>query len=189
MAKVVFIVGRSSNISIETEVHHENSQFNDIVQGNFLDSYYNLAYKSITAFNWLHYHCKGADIIMKVDDDIVLDVQKVLAAVSPYQNAQRHFMCYFYNHSIVIRDKESKFYVPVTEVSSKHYPPYCNGWVYIYTADIVEEMCEALEKTEKFKIEDIWTTGFVLKKLPNITRIHMPMLLKGENAALIHGVT
>ena len=150
-AEVVFIVGRSSNISIETAVQNENSQFNDIVQGNFLDSYYNLTYKSITAFKWLHQHCKGAKIIIKVDDDIVLNVKRVIEAVSPYQKAHRHFMCYLYDHSFVVRDQKSKFSTSVKEMSSKFYPPYCNGWVYIYTADIVEEMCEALEKTEKFK--------------------------------------
>ena len=187
-AKVIFVLGRGTETRIETAVRDENSKFNDIVQGSFLDSYYNLTYKSITAVSWLRHYCKSAKLIVKVDDDIVLDIKKVMAEVSPYQNVQRHFMCYFHKHGPVVRNKNHKFYVSEKELNSSFYPRYCNGWIYCYTADIVEELCKALEQTKLFKIEDVWTTGFVLGKLPNITRVHMPMLFTGRNSWAKHGV-
>ena len=45
-----------------------------------------------------------------------------------------------------------------------------------------------MEITKLFKLEDVWTTGLVMKNVPNLTRIHMPMFLHGPNVAVLHPV-
>ena len=185
-AKVVYIIGRTSDMDIKKHVEEESNKFKDIVQGDFIDSYYGLANKSITAVNWIHKYCNSVKVLIKADDDLALDIERIIKSIIPYFNQTRHLMCFVMTPP-VIRNKNSKFYVSFDEYPDKFYPTYCNGWVYMYTEDIVEELCKYLAQTEPFKIEDVWTTGIVMKNLQNLTRIHMPMLFNGPHKAVLHG--
>ena len=44
---VVFILGKSGSDSEQRFIQHENLQNNDIIQGDFLDSYHKLTRKSV----------------------------------------------------------------------------------------------------------------------------------------------
>ena len=70
--KVAFIVGLSLNSKINELVQQEQQNFNDIIQGNFLDSYRNLSYKILTVWKWSINHCSNVKYIARVQDDMVL---------------------------------------------------------------------------------------------------------------------
>ena len=46
----------------------------DLVQGNFLDTYYNLTYKSVMGHLWVSEFCRQAELVVKTDDDIYVDL-------------------------------------------------------------------------------------------------------------------
>ena len=192
VAKIIYIIGRTSDMDTQKLVEDESNRFKDIVQGDFEDSYFNLPNKSVTALNWIRKYCNSVKVLIKTDDDLALDIERIIKSVYPYLNQSRHIMCSLFKHGPVVRNEgNKKFYVPVDEFPDKVYPVYCNGWVYMYTADIVEELCQSMAQTERFKIEDVWTTGIVMSKLKNLTRIHMPMLFgnrKAHNVAAIHRI-
>ena len=171
--KLVYIIGRASSMDTHKLIEEESKKFNDIVQGDFEDSYYRLGNKSITSLNWIRMYCKTAKVFMKADDDLALDIKRIVKSVHPYINKPRHLMCRLLKFSPLIRNKKSKFYVSLDEYPGKSYPPYCNGWVYLYTADMVEEICRYMLQTEMFKIEDVWTTGMVMKNVQNLKRIQL----------------
>lgn len=54
---IIFLLGNSEKYN--NEIKKENEQFEDILQGNFDDSYKNLTYKSVMAFKWMTYYCSG----------------------------------------------------------------------------------------------------------------------------------
>ena len=186
--KVIYVIGRTSEKDMQKRVEEESNKFKDIVQGDFMDSYYGLANKSIAAVNWIRKYCNTVKVLIKTDDDLAVDMERIIKSVKPYLNRPRHVMCYIWKNSLVIRHKSNKFHVSVEEFPGKVYPTYCNGWVYMYTADIVEELCKYMDQTETFRIEDVWTTGIVMKNLQNLTRIHMQMLFGGVHRAVIHQV-
>ena len=188
--KLVFILGRASSTDIQKRIEEESKKFNDIVQGDFEDSYYGLGNKSITTWNWIRMYCHTAKVFMKADDDLAFDMERLVKTVQPYINKPRHLMCYLMKRPGVIRDKKNKFYVSVEEYPDKFYPDYCNGWAFLYTRDIVEEMCRYMLQTEMFKIADVWTTGLVMNKVQNLTKIQLYGLL-GMNAphrAVLHKI-
>ena len=188
--KLIYVTGRASLIDTQKHIEEESNKFNDIIQGDFEDSYYGLGNKSITTWNWIRMYCHTAKVFMKTDDDLALDIQRIVKSVQPYINKPRHLMCYLINNAYVNREIESKFYVSLDEYPDEFYPPYCNGWVFLYTVDIVEEMCRHMVQTEMFKIEDVWTTGMVMKNVHNLTIINMEDLLGMTSAhrAVLHGI-
>ena len=188
VVKLVYIIGRASTMRMQKRIEEESNKFHDIVQGDFEDSYYGLGNKSITSWNWICMYCHTAKVFMKADDDLALDIERITKSVRPHLNKPRHLMCFFQKTSVVMRNKTSKFYVSHNEYPDKIYPEYCNGWVFMFTADIVEETCRYMAQTEMFKIEDVWTTGIVMQKVQNLTRMHMPVLLGiySPHRAILH---
>ena len=188
--KLVYIIGRASSADIQKRIEEENKKFNDIVQGDFEDSYYGLGNKSITTWNWIRMYCHTAKVFMKADDDLAFDMERLVKTVHPYINKPRHLMCYLFKNPPVIRDKKSKFYITLEEYPDKFYPEYCNGWAFLYTRDIVEEMCRYMLQTEMFKIADVWTTGLVMQKVQKLTRIQLAGLLgiDAPHRAVLHKI-
>ena len=187
--KLVYVIGRPSSMDTQKLIEEESKKFNDIIQGDFEDSYYGLGNKSITTWNWIRMYCHTAKVFMKADDDLALDIERIVKFVHPYINKPRHLMCHLMTVA-VRRNKESKFYVSADEYQDEFYPRFCNGWVFLYTRDIVEEMCRYMTQTEMFKIADIWTTGMVMKKVQNLTKIQMHSILGEsiEHRAVLHRI-
>jgi len=55
--RVGFVLGKISDSSIQELVKSEQNQYDDIIQGNFIDSYRNLSYKSILVWKWVKIFC------------------------------------------------------------------------------------------------------------------------------------
>lgn len=46
--RIVFIIGRTQNESVQHHVNYEEEMYNDMVQSDFIDSYQNNTYKAIS---------------------------------------------------------------------------------------------------------------------------------------------
>lgn len=51
----------------------------DIAQGNSLDTYRNLTYKTIMCLKYAKCHCKNAKYVLKVDDDLFVNVPQMIS--------------------------------------------------------------------------------------------------------------
>ena len=59
-------------------IFKENTDYGDIVQGNFVDSYHNLSYKATMGNLWVSHFCKQAEFVVKTDDDMFIDLFEVI---------------------------------------------------------------------------------------------------------------
>lgn len=59
----------------------ESMKYGDVIVENFIDMYYNLTLKSIMLLKWVKFNCPTARYIMKVDDDVYLNVENVFKIV------------------------------------------------------------------------------------------------------------
>ena len=75
--RLVFLLGKSTSLAAQVHIERENDEFNDIVQGNFEDSYRNLSYKSIMANTWVSLFCQQAEFVLKADDDMFVDMYEL----------------------------------------------------------------------------------------------------------------
>ena len=89
--RLVFMLGTTSNTRLLEEVGQESAEHGDIVQGDLLDTYRNLTYKSVMGHLWVRWvgaaseescsimsvfseFCSQADFVIKTDDDIYIDL-------------------------------------------------------------------------------------------------------------------
>ena len=164
----VFIIGLS-NSSIQNEKIRVESQFyGDIIQANFLDTYYNLTLKTMSSIKWTSEYCFNAKFFLKVDDDMVVNSYTLLPflenlLIENNDDLQNTLIGYCINPP-VIRNNLSKFYVSKDEYEPDYYDTYCIGSAYIITVDLMRPMYRVSKRIKPLKMEDVYV-GMLAKEL------------------------
>ena len=73
----MFCTGSTLDENIQRSLEVESQEYGDLVQGDFLDNYYNLSYKGIMGNLWVAEFCSQAEFLVKTDDDIFVDMYEV----------------------------------------------------------------------------------------------------------------
>jgi len=74
-AKLVFLLGRDTTLGRSTTIKltEEEMKYNDILLGDFDDSFHNLTYKDSMFFTWARFGCPYLAYIFKGDDDTLVN--------------------------------------------------------------------------------------------------------------------
>lgn len=112
----------------------ESVEHKDLIIENFIDSYHNLTIKSIMMLKWIKNNCPKAQFIMKIDDDVYLNLPKLISFVKSDRVKSNDFLIgKLYTSERPHRDKNSKWLVFKTiyqlksEGCKKHHG-YCSGF-------------------------------------------------------------
>ena len=73
----MFCTGSTLDENIQRSLEEESQEYGDLVQGDFLDNYYNLSYKAIMGNLWVTEFCSQAEFLVKTDDDMFVDMYEV----------------------------------------------------------------------------------------------------------------
>jgi len=168
LLKNVFIIGLSPDQTVNKRIQLESEIFGDIVQGNFIDTYRNLTFKTILGIKWMSEYCDNAKFILKIDDDMVVNTK----SLSDYffiltknntitLNNSMYGLC---TATIPQRDKNSKWYIPAEDYAGNVYPKYCIGSAYIFTSDLMKPMYNLTHYIKPFIMEDVYV-GMLAKEL------------------------
>lgn len=81
--RTIFTLGVSDGTTLEqqdlqTAIDREHEQYGDIVQANFVDSYYNNTIKTMMGLRWAIEYCPRSRFFMFVDDDFYISTKNVL---------------------------------------------------------------------------------------------------------------
>ncbi|KAL6461847.1 hypothetical protein MHYP_G00299920 [Metynnis hypsauchen] len=143
----------------------ERQQYHDLVQSDFMDSYLNLTIKTMVIMDWLARRCPQASYAMKIDSDMFLNLENLmnllLAPDTPKENYMTGKVMW---HIPVIRNKNSKWYVPKELYAEDYYPPYLMGMGYVFSVDLSEKIVEVSKDIKSFNIEDAYV-GACLKRI------------------------
>lgn len=74
------------------QLEEEGRTYRDIIQEDFLDTYFNLTLKSILALKWVTQHCTGLEYFMKADDDVFINVPKLMSYLNDLRQFQPSFI-------------------------------------------------------------------------------------------------
>ncbi|XP_071476183.1 beta-1,3-galactosyltransferase 1-like [Diadema antillarum] len=164
--KTVFMLGSTANASVQSMIDRESVLHQDIVQEDMIDDYKKLTRKTIMGLKWVTNYCPQAKFTMKLDDDVVVNVERILNMLwkAPRQNFTAGQALFA---SPVVRDKNSefgKFYLPAEYYPESIYPPYLTGQAYIMSKDLVEATYRTALTTPLFPWEDVFI-GICLQKL------------------------
>ncbi|XP_038269979.1 beta-1,3-galactosyltransferase 2-like [Dermochelys coriacea] len=136
----------------------ESSQFHDIIQQDFLDTYKNLTLKTIMGLNWVATYCGGANFVMKTDSDVFVNteylIQSLLRPLMP--PSRYYFTGYLIRNGQPHRNKESKWYVPKEVYSAERYPDFCSGTGYVFSGTLAAKIVNASLKVKYIYLEDIY---------------------------------
>lgn len=90
----------------------ESLKHEDVIIEDFIDSYHNLTIKSIMMLKWIKNNCPNAQFMMKIDDDVYLNLPKLIAFVKSDQVMSENFSIgKLYTSEKPYRDKNSKWLV------------------------------------------------------------------------------
>ncbi len=73
-----FVLGLYKNTTANLQVMQEQKQYQDLIQGTFLESYFNMTLKSLLAHKWIFTHCPLAKYFLKSDDDMYINIPLIL---------------------------------------------------------------------------------------------------------------
>ncbi|XP_029918057.1 beta-1,3-galactosyltransferase 5-like [Myripristis murdjan] len=150
---------QQQNLKQENLLHH------DLIQSNFQDSYRNLTIKTMVMLEWLTAHCLSASYVMKIDSDMLLNVQNLVnLLLDPNTPKQNYMTGLVWWHSPVLRNPEDKFYMPKEVFDKPEYPPYPLGMSYVMSRDLPGKILGVSPQIKPIFIEDAYL-GMCLKHL------------------------
>ncbi|XP_022100937.1 UDP-GlcNAc:betaGal beta-1,3-N-acetylglucosaminyltransferase 7-like [Acanthaster planci] len=168
VVKVRFLLGVTAltggqSVGVPSDLLREADKHDDLIMEEFLDSYLNLTIKTVMGLKWASRFCPDAHYVMKTDDDIIVNVPKILAFLhaAPRRALITGRLAKSYP---VIRDKWEKFYMPKHIYSKSTYPDYCVGLGYIMSIDMVHKLYLQSLLTPVFPWEDVYV-GIMLKDI------------------------
>ena len=169
---LVFVLGISIRDKDNTKVKTEAKLYRDIIMGNFSDTYQTLSTKSMFSLRWATTYCVEAKLILKTDDDVYLNISRLLTELQDFHGPKPLLMGYRYNQAPVMRDGQWK--VDFNQFAADSFPPYCSGVAYVMSSSTLRSLLTSyvqLKQKSILQIEDVFTTG-VLANASGITCTH-----------------
>nr|XP_023012955.1 beta-1,3-galactosyltransferase 1-like [Leptinotarsa decemlineata] len=165
----VFLLGRapSDKYTSQKSVADEGQRFGDLIQGNFIEAYKNLTYKHVMGLKWASKFCSSAKYIVKMDDDIVVNIEKVTEILDSLKMPSRKNVIagYILRNMQPIREPANKWYVTAEEYNSSSYPPFVSGWFYVTTPETAANLVKLSKTNKYFWIDDTYVTGILANQL------------------------
>lgn len=159
--KMYFLLGATTSSEIQQKVYKENSKHNDIIQGNFIDSYRNNTYKSVMGLKWFTYNCADAKFLVNMEDTVFINTPYV------YEFMEREEKISPINHILgdyippLLKYKSGKYAVTDEEFKSRYFPSYARRYALIYSNDVAVRMYEKAQNMNFFWIDDIFISGLL----------------------------
>lgn len=181
--RVLFFLGVTdeSNSALQKKVDQEITFYNDIVQIDFIDAYYNNTIKTMMAFRWAYDHCDEARYYLFSDDDMYISVANLLdytnfherSAYSVYDDAtkantvdtdkSKALFAGFVFKSRPHRYLGSKWRVSLDEYPWNKWPPYVSAGAYVVSNNVLKTLYLGSMFVKHFRFDDIYL-GIVAKK-------------------------
>ncbi|XP_063302437.1 beta-1,3-galactosyltransferase 2-like [Pelobates fuscus] len=150
----------------ENLLKDESDFYRDIIQQDFLDTYYNLTLKTLMGVEWVAKFCSIASYVVKIDTDMFLNVEYLIhELLRPDLPVRTNY----YTGQLIsnvgpVREKDDKWYVPEEIYPNKIYPPYCSGSGYVFSTDLAKKIYDVAQVIKIIPMEDVFM-GIVLKEL------------------------
>ncbi|XP_055074300.2 UDP-GlcNAc:betaGal beta-1,3-N-acetylglucosaminyltransferase 7 [Misgurnus anguillicaudatus] len=158
--KTLFLLGTSSNeeerANHQKLLEYEDYIYGDILQWDFMDSFFNLTLKETHFLKWFSTYCGNARYIFKGDDDVFVSVPNILEYLDASKNLKDLFVGDVILNARPIRKKQNKYYVPDALYNKTHYPPYAGGGGFLMDGPVARKLYGACDTLELYPIDDVF---------------------------------
>lgn len=156
---------------LSLSLEDENVLYGDIIRQDFLDTYNNLTLKTIMAFRWVNEFCPNAKYVMKTDTDVFINTGNLVKYLLNLNQSEKFFTGYPLIDNYSYRGFYQKAHISYQEYPFKVFPPYCSGFGYVMSRDLVPKIYEMMSHVKPIKFEDVYV-GICLNLLK--VDIHIP---------------
>lgn len=189
--KVLFFLGIDvdyyNNSEVQRKINKEMSKYNDIIQMDFIDQYFNNTIKTMMSFRWAYQHCPAADYYLFSDDDMYINVRNLLdfaetrvcgeegtKSISSFNLSERddNFFAGYVFNSVPQRIMSSKWRISLDEYPWNKWPTYVTAGAYVVSNRCLKTLYLASLFVKHFRFDDIYL-GIVAKKA-GIRPVHCP---------------
>ena len=169
--KLVFLFGKGRSKLRDGLVEQESKLFGDVVQADFVDSYFNLTRKILTGIRWISMFCPGAKFVLKADEDVFVHIPNLIKMLKD-RPAKLEGMIYGHTHENATVLRKGKWAVEKEIFPFKTYPTYTCGNTYVLSGNIIRSIYNTSQYLPFLNIEDVFVTGITRKSL-NIPISHI----------------
>ncbi|KAK1800931.1 hypothetical protein P4O66_004693 [Electrophorus voltai] len=175
--KTLFLLGIPSpgkdRKNLQKLIEYEDKIYGDILQWNFMDTFFNLTLKEVNFLRWFNIYCANVPFIFKGDDDVFVSTNNLVDLIS--FKIQEHKVSNLFagdtiSKAIPIRNRQSKYFIP-KELFDKPYPPYVGGGGFLMSSLLARRLFVVSEDVELFPIDDVFL-GMCLQKLGIAPEMH-----------------
>lgn len=159
-ALVYFALGAVNTTKKQIEIENENKIYNDIIQGNFYDSYRNLTYKHTMVLKWFKYNANGIKYLVKLDDDVYANVPGISKYLSELPEENELFLAapVINPHPMV---REGKYKITIDESADNYTVTYGIGNQVIYSYDTAVAIHDQTSFQRFFPMDDMFILGYI----------------------------
>ncbi|MEQ2259005.1 hypothetical protein XENORESO_005376 [Xenotaenia resolanae] len=175
--KTLFLLGTPTTgkdtKNLQKLIEYEDQIYKDILQWDFMDTFFNLTLKEVNFLKWFNIYCPRVKFIFKGDDDVFVSTHNLLELID-FKEQERKDVDLFVgdtiSKAIPIRNRQSKYYIP-KELYDQPYPPYVGGGGFLMSSHLARRLFAVSEDVELYPIDDVFL-GMCLKKLNVAPELH-----------------
>ncbi|CAD5205356.1 unnamed protein product [Bursaphelenchus okinawaensis] len=163
-----FFLGRSEDMNLQTIVP-EIMAFKDIVYYTHNETYRENYVKWYSMHDYHMTYCPNVKYFVKMDDDVTADYGRVFSWIDEgfnglIGNKSEYFLCHGMYNFWPIRNKHSRWYIPIEEFSENRWPDYCFGYFILTTNDTIKTITKAMRNVNLVHMDDCFITGIVRRE-------------------------
>jgi len=166
-----FLVGTVKG-DLGRELLREATEHRDLIVSRVTDSYENLGLKTISGLDWVVQYCPDAEFVLKVDDDMFVQVDKLLELVHSLLlegKSQKLVVGNISRGWRPVRNPRSKYYITEAQYEGDTYPDFATGPSYLVSRAAVIPLVEEALVQKYIHLEDVFITGVVAQTV-GVTR-------------------
>ncbi|XP_015192383.1 UDP-GlcNAc:betaGal beta-1,3-N-acetylglucosaminyltransferase 7, like [Lepisosteus oculatus] len=175
--KTLFLLGSPSTgkdtKNLQKLIQYEDRIYGDILQWDFMDTFFNLTLKEVNFLKWFNMYCPGVQFIFKGDDDVFVNTNNLLQLIdfkTEEGKVRNLFVGDTISKAIPIRNRQSKYFIP-RDLYDKPYPPYVGGGGFLMSPELARRLFIVSEKLELYPIDDVFL-GMCLQKIGVAPELH-----------------
>ncbi|XP_028928576.1 UDP-GlcNAc:betaGal beta-1,3-N-acetylglucosaminyltransferase 7 isoform X2 [Ornithorhynchus anatinus] len=158
--RTLFLLGTASKAEerdhYQKLLAYEDRLYGDILQWDFLDSFFNLTLKEVHFLRWLDIYCPRVSFVFKGDDDVYVSPANLLEFLADRRPQEDLFVGDVLFRAKPIRKKENKYYIPGALYSKPSYPPYAGGGGFLMAGGLARRLLRVSEGLELYPIDDVF---------------------------------